>query len=205
MKENSMSNLNDRHGNLILEDEKNIVLDHSYDGILELDNQLPSWWMMSFWGGIFFAIFYFILFQIMDAPSLRDEYEKDLAKLREIQEIEAKNVGNFNVEQYRAFVAGEDAKILGAQVYADNCFACHVEGGGGDIGPNLTDKYWLHVKPQEPESTYRFIVKGFEENGMPAWGEMLSKDEIMAVTDHIISLYGTTPPKAKGPQGEFIE
>lgn len=199
-----MKNSTEVNGNLVLEDEKHILLDHNYDGIMELDNPLPAWWMMTFWGGILFAIFYFIFFQIMDGPNLRDEYEKEMAALEVIQKAEAKNVGNFSLDQYNAWLAIPENKTRGAVVYEENCLACHAEGGGGDIGPNLTDNYWIHVQPRDPESTYMLVVKGFEDNGMPAWGEVLSKEDIMAVTDHIISLHGSTPPKSKEPQGELI-
>ena len=75
---------------------------------------------------------------------------------------------------------------------------------GGDIGPNLTDKYWIHMK-RDPQAIYPFVVQGFEEKGMPAWGEVLSKEDIMAVVSYVVALKGTTPPKSKEPQGEILE
>ena len=199
-----MKESNQPHDNIVLEDEKHVLLDHSYDGIMEFDHPLPQWWLMTFWGGILFAIFYFIFFSIMDGPTLRDEYHKELAKLDAIQELEAQNVANFDPEQYNAWVASDEGQEAGNVVFEENCVACHAAGGGGDIGPNLTDKYWIHIN-REPEALYQFIVKGYEDNGMPAWGEVLSKKEIMAATAHVMALKGTIPPKAKEPQGDIVE
>lgn len=198
MKENKVN------GNTVLEDEKHILLDHNYDGIMELDHPLPQWWLMTFWGGILFAIFYFIFFQIMDGPSLKDEYNKEMAQLAQVQEAEAKNVANFDIEQYNAWTGTEEGRTMGLNVFVENCVACHAERGGGDIGPNLADKYWINVN-REPEALYQFVVQGNEEMGMPAWGEVLSKQEIMASVGYVMELKGTTPPKAKDPQGDIIE
>ncbi len=199
-----MKESNKVNGNTVMEDEKHILLDHNYDGIMELDHPLPQWWLMTFWGGILFAIFYFIFFQIMGGPTLRDEYDKEMVKLTQIQEAEAKNIDNFSMEQYNAWVTTDEGRSAANAVYVENCLACHAEGGGGDIGPNLTDKYWINVH-REPEELYKFVVHGNEEMGMPAWGEVLSKQEIMAAVSYVMDLKGTTPPVAKEPQGEIIE
>jgi len=92
-----MSNHNDNKSEVHLEEgEKHLLLDHNYDGIHELDHPLPTWWQYTFYGGIIFAVLYFILFQIMGAPSLRDEFKKEFAKIQTLQEQFTKKNGAFD-------------------------------------------------------------------------------------------------------------
>jgi cytochrome c oxidase cbb3-type subunit 3 len=191
--------------NVILDDEKHLVLDHDYDGIQELNHPLPSWWTGTWVLSFVFAIPYFMYYVLLDGPGLRDEYKEEMAAVQKIIDAEAANNANFSLESYNSWIAANDGINKGKVVYDDNCMSCHAEGGGGDIGPNLTDKHWINIKGPKAELIYPFIIKGNEEMGMPAWGEMLSKEELMAVTSYVISLYGTTPPVAKEPQGDLIE
>ncbi len=190
--------------NIVLEDEKHLVLDHDYDGIQELDHPLPGWWS-GIWALTFiFSIPYFMYYVLMDGPTLEETYKIEMAEMQKIIDAEAANTANFDIEKYNSYVATDSAKEHGKNVFIENCAACHLEDGGGDIGPNLTDDYWLNIKEFKPEAIYSFVVHGNEDKGMPAWGDILSKEDIMAVTEHVISLHGTTPAKAKDPQGEVL-
>lgn len=189
----------------LLDDEKHLVLDHDYDGIHELNHPLPNWWVGIWVISIIFSVPYFMYFHVAGGDGLRATYEKDLAKIKEIKAEQAKLLGDFKLASYEAWTKNNDALGIGKQVYVENCLTCHAEGGGGDIGPNLTDKYWLNVKDRTPSELYRVVNKGVEENGMPAWGEILSQEDMYAAVAYVISLKGTTPPKAKEPQGENIE
>lgn len=196
--------MSDESKNILLEGEEEILLDHDYDGIQELDYPLPSWWKMTFYGGILFAIPYVLYYGFMGGPSIQDVYEKDLAKLQEAQAEMASNLSSFSVSYFEDWVDQNNGVEMGAEVYEMNCAACHLAQGQGDIGPNLTDAYWIHGDG-ETEFIYNMVVEGYEEKGMPAWGEILSKDEIMAVTAYVNEKIINTNVEGKEPQGEKIE
>ena len=187
----------------VQEDEKHLLLDHSYDGIQELNHPLPSWWQFLFYAVIAYAIAYFIYYQYMGGPSLRDEFKKEYAVIVASQEEFKKKEGLFNPEVYAQFTTPENIK-KGEEVFVNNCVACHLEKGRGDIGPNLTDEYWLWSKGT-PETTYPVVFNGVVDNGMPNWSEVLSKEEIYQVVAYVQTLHLTHQPNGKAPQGNKIE
>lgn len=187
----------------VLPDEKHLLLDHDYDGIQELNHPLPSWWNFFFYVGILFGVGYFIYYSIMGGPSLREEFKKDYAKVVAAQEEFKKIHSAFKVEKYDAVANAEGIK-KGEEVFVNNCLPCHAEGGKGDIGPNLTDEYWLVAKGT-PETIYNVAFNGSEANGMPAWGEVLTTEEIYLAVAYVMSLKNTHVKGGKEPQGEKIE
>jgi cytochrome c oxidase cbb3-type subunit III len=189
---------------IINEEEKNLLLDHDYDGIEEFDYPLPNWWVMTFIGGIVFAIFYTAFYHFLGGPSLADEFEKDMAKINQIREAEAQKTANFDLKQYSAWVSKNNGIQTGSAVYEENCLSCHEANGKGDIGPNLTDKHWINVSKAQPEQIYTFVVNGNEDNGMPAWGDILNKEELYAVVSYVLSLKNTNVAGGKEPQGEVL-
>lgn len=189
----------------VLEDEKALLMDHDYDGIKELNHPLPSWWVWIWAASIVFCIPYTMYYHMAGGPDLGEELKRDMVKINELKAIAAADVSKFDIEHYNTWVKSNDALKIGFEVYEENCLSCHAEGGGGDIGPNLTDAYWLNIDSRTPEALFPFIRDGLEDNGMPAWGEIISKEEMYAAMAYIISLKGTTPPKAKEPQGEKKE
>ncbi|WP_290729968.1 cbb3-type cytochrome c oxidase N-terminal domain-containing protein [Halobacteriovorax sp. JY17] len=189
----------------VLEGERELLLDHNYDGIHELNYPLPSWWMKTWALTIVFSIAYVMFYHFAGGPSSSEELARDMVKINEQKAIAAADVSNFDIAHYNEWKTKNDATKIGNEVYETNCFSCHATGGGGDIGPNLTDGYWIHLKSRTPEELFPFIRDGFEDKGMPAWGEILSKEEIYAAINHIMELKGTTPPKSKEPQGEKVE
>ena len=187
----------------VLEDEKHILLDHNYDGIQELNHPLPSWWTFLFYAGIVFAASYFVYFQFMGGKSLREEFKKEYAIIVANQEEFKKLEGQFNPEIFAKFNTPEGIK-KGLEVYTNNCVACHLDNGRGDIGPNLTDEYWLWAKGT-PETIYPVVFNGVVENGMPNWSEVLSRDEIYQVVAYVQTLHLTHQPQGKAPQGNKVE
>lgn len=187
----------------VQEDEKDILLDHSYDGIQELNHPLPSWWAFLFYAFIIYGIGHFVYFVFLGGPSLRDEFKKEYAVVVAHQEEFKKLEGEFNPETYAEFSTPEQIK-KGAEVFENNCVACHMEKGYGDIGPNLTDNYWLWAKGT-PETVYPIVFNGVVDNGMPNWAEVLSKEEIYQVVAYVQTLHNTNHPKGKAPQGEKVE
>lgn len=190
-----------------IEREKDIELDHSYDGIRELDNHLPPWWKWLFYGSIVWGVIYMILFHVTDTlPLSLEEYNNELAsaeqQIREYQASQPRAVIDENTLTYT-----EDAALIekGKAIFANNnCAGCHRnDGGGNTIGPNLTDPYWLHGG--EVKNIFLTIKNGVVEKGMPAWGKSMSAQDVRDLTFFVISLQGTNPPDAKGPQGELIK
>ncbi|MGZ3788796.1 MAG: cbb3-type cytochrome c oxidase N-terminal domain-containing protein [Bacteriovorax sp.] len=199
-----MSNNNDNKTEVHLEaGEKGLLLDHNYDGIHELDNPLPSWWKLTFYLGIIFAFFYFILYQIMGAPSLRDEFKKDWAEIQTLQEKFNKSHGAFDEVKYQAILKDDGVK-KGEVVFNTNCVPCHKEKGIGDIGPNLTDEYWINSKGT-PETNYPVVFNGVPDKGMPTWSQTLSNDEIYQAVAYVQTLHNTHQPGGKAPQGNKVE
>lgn len=185
------------------ENEKHLLIDHVYDGIQELNHPLPSWWAATFYGGIVIAAIYFTYYQLLGGPSLRDEFNKDYAVIVKQQEEFKAKEGVFNQEQYVKFSTPEAIK-KGEEVFVNNCVACHLEGGKGDIGPNLTDEYWLWAKGT-PDSVFPVVFNGVLENGMPNWSETLSVEEIYQVVAYVQTLHNTKVAGGKAPQGNKVD
>lgn len=184
-------------------DEVHLLLDHNYDGIQELNHPLPNWWNFIFYAAIIFSAGYFVYYQILGGPSLRDEFKASHEKVLAAQAEYKRLNSMFNLETYNAILADDGVK-KGEEVFETNCVACHAEKGKGDIGPNLTDQYWLIAKGT-PETVYDVAFNGSEENGMPAWGELLSKEEIYQAVAYVMTLKNTNQPGGKEPQGEKVE
>lgn len=184
-------------------DEKHLLLDHNYDGIQELNHPLPSWWNFLFYVGILFGIGYGIYYEFLGGKSLRAEFKEDYSKVKAIQDEYKKLNGPFDPNQYAVYATPTERKTA-EQIYVDNCQQCHLEGGRGDIGPNLTDKYWLLAKGT-PQTIYNVVFTGSEENGMPAWGEVLSSEDIYRVVGYVMTFKNTNHPQGKAPQGEPVD
>ncbi|MBY0415212.1 MAG: c-type cytochrome [Bdellovibrionales bacterium] len=187
----------------IEENEKHLLIDHNYDGIQELNHPLPSWWQFTFYGAIIFSTAYFVYYSFMNGPSLRDEFNKDYAVIVAAQADFKKKEGLFNPEIFSSFNTAEGIK-KGEEIFTNNCVACHLEKGKGDIGPNLTDEYWLWAKGT-PETIYPVVFNGVVENGMPNWSEVLSRDEIYQVVAYVQTLHHTHQPGGKDPQGNKVD
>jgi len=185
------------------ENEKDVLLDHNYDGIQEFDFALPKWWLATFWGGIIFAVLYISFYIFMNGPSLSHEYFVDAKKIKRIRSLYMTKLKEFDPTKFNKFSHDENLKLYGKSVFENNCMACHNKNAAGDIGPNLTDNHWIFIEGKTKE-LYQFIITGNPTGGMPAWGQVLPKDDLYAVTAYIESLQGVThtAPPAKAPQGD---
>ncbi len=190
-----------------MEKEKEIELDHNYDGIRELDNHLPPWWTGLFYGTIVFAFVYIIVYHFTDSLPLQEqEYQQEVAQAeaqaRKFQASKPQAVIDENALVYTA-----DAASIGKGKVVftnNNCGSCHRNDGGGNaIGPNLTDDYWIHGG--DVKQVFLTIKNGVVEKGMPAWGKSMSPQDVKDVTFYVMSLLGTNPADAKGPQGELYK
>lgn len=170
------------------------LLDHDYDGIQEYDNPLPNWWLTTFFGTIIFAFIYYLHYTFGGGPTLTQELEtamKDMPKATE----KVWDEGDLQSKMTPEAVA------KGKAVFAAKCAACHGPEGQGVIGPNLTDKFWIHGKGHRSD-IIQTITKGVTEKGMPSWSGMISDDEIMQVAGFVYFLRNTHPANPKAPQGE---
>jgi cytochrome c oxidase cbb3-type subunit 3 len=198
-----MSNKNEETQLHVEADEKHLLLGHNYDGIQELNHPLPSWWNFLFWALIAVSGVYYVYYEFMSGPTLREEFNVDYAKIQATQEEFRKQNLAFKNDMYAAVVANGGVK-KGEEVFINNCLPCHAENGRGDIGPNLTDKYWLVAK-STPETIYNIVFNGSEANGMPPWNEVLTAEEIYLSVAFVTSLKNTHQKNGKAAQGELIE
>ena len=187
-----------------IEEEREIILDHNYDGIKELDNSLPPWWVYMFYITIVFAVVYLIRFEVMGGDTPEMEYEKAVAQARmEVNKYKANSPDVFNIDDLKLLTDASDLK-RGKAVFNLNCASCHLADGGGSIGPNLTDEYW--ILGGGIKNVFNTVYNGGRNGkGMIAWNKTLKAEDIAKVSSYVISLQVTTPAKAKAPQGEKWE
>jgi len=187
-----------------VEEEHTILMDHEYDGIRELDNNLPPWWVYMFYVCIVFAISYLVYFHMMGGASQKDEYvqavEKHNDMKREFAAAHPKLIDESNVSILDDAVSINSGKTA----FEKNCQTCHAKDGIGSAGPNLTDEFWLYGG--SAESIFATIKYGKIEKGMPNWAGKISSSEMQQVMSYIKHLKYVAPPIGKDPQGEkFVE
>lgn len=185
-----------------VEQEADIDLGHDYDGIRELDNRLPPWWLYGFYFTIIIGMVYLWRFHVShEGPSSIEEYNHSVADANaEIKEYLAKK-GEAVDENTVVVSTAPDDITAGREIFVKSCVACHKETGAGDVGPNLTDDYWLHGG--DIKSVFKTIRYGI--NAMPQWQNSYSNKQIAQVSSYVKSLHGTNPPNAKAAQGELYK
>ncbi|MDX2302927.1 MAG: cbb3-type cytochrome c oxidase N-terminal domain-containing protein [Microscillaceae bacterium] len=185
-----------------LEQEKNILLDHNYDGIKELDNHLPPWWVYLFYGTIAFAVIYLFTYHIVGiVPTPQQEYQAAV-ETASMEIAEYKKLMSANIDETNVTFLKDDKNALatGAKSFEANCAACHGKNLEGGTGPNLTDEYWLHGG--DVKDVFKTIKYGIPAKGMIAWEKKLKPDEIQNISSFILTKQGSKPANAKEPQGE---
>lgn len=182
-------------------EERDLELDHNYDGIKELDNTLPPWWLYSFYASIIFAAGYLVYYEVLDGDNQVTELEKELAAAKIAVEEYKKNAPDL-VDAASVTLMTEAADLeKGSALYQTNCMACHASDGGGGIGPNLTDEHW--ILGGGVKNIFETISEGGRAGkGMVAWKSTLKPTEIQQVASYIISLQGSTPANPKDPEGD---
>jgi cytochrome c oxidase cbb3-type subunit 3 len=184
------------------------ILNGSYDGITEYDNDLPQWWVWLFYITIIFSGFYIGWYHYY--PGKNNEIKlaegmKQIESMKIASNAATTSVGSMRLDEAGLFKLVSDSKALevGKNVYVAKCAMCHANAGEGLIGPNLTDDYWIHGAKLEQIRTV--IENGVLEKGMLAWKGQISATEIDSVVAYIRSLHGTNPANAKAPQGELVK
>jgi len=187
-----------------IEKEEEILLDHNYDGIKELDNDLPAWWLYGFYISIIFAFVYMGYYHIFDGETQREEYLAEVAEAKEeIEAYKAANPDLIDASSVELLTEASDLKA-GEEIFMTSCMACHRADGGGAIGPNLTDEHW--ILGGGISNVFQTVSEGGRDGkGMVAWKSELSAQEIAQVSSYVISLEGTNPTDPKAPEGEIWE
>ncbi|MFT4534489.1 MAG: cytochrome c oxidase cbb3-type subunit 3 [Saprospiraceae bacterium] len=187
-----------------MDKEADIILDHDYDGIRELDNSLPPWWLYGFYLSIVIGIGYVYVYHFSDLGySQQEEYEIAIQKGEDQKDAFAARQTNSIDEKNLVVITDADALAVGQKIYIASCAACHGPDGQGTVGPNLTDDYWIHGG--HVKDVYATIKNGVPEKGMIAWKSQLQPTTIVKVASYIKSLKGTNPPNPKAIQGVLYE
>jgi cytochrome c oxidase cbb3-type subunit 3 len=189
-------------GSKSVEEEGAITLDHNYDGIRELDNSLPPWWLYGFYISIIFAAVYLLRYHVFNGANQFDELETELAEAK--LAIEAYKKTAKDLVDVNTVTLLTDAADLskGKSIFETNCVACHMADGGGGIGPNLADAYW--ILGGDVKSVFHTISEGGRSGkGMIAWKQQLKPLEIAQVASYVLSFQGTTPASPKDPEGDL--
>lgn len=190
-------------GSKPIEAEGEIILDHNYDGIRELDNKLPPWWVYMFYGTIIFAIVYLVRFEIYNDYDQNMEYEQEVAAAQlEIEEYKKTAKGLVDASTVELLTEASDINA-GKTIFETTCVACHMADGGGSIGPNLTDDYW--ILGGGIKNVFNTVSEGGRDGkGMVAWKQILKPVEMAQVSSYIlVEIYGKTPANPKAAEGEI--
>ncbi len=183
--------------------EEDVMLDHDYDGIKELDNVLPPWWLIGFYITIVISIFYYIMILGFGKYNQLDEFNAEMAAAKE--EVEAYKAANPQLFDTSNIVAYTDAENLaiGKELFTSKtCTVCHLDDLGGSIGPNLTDNKW--ISGGDIKNVFNTITKGGRPGkGMIAWESTLSKEERIQLASYIISMQGVAPANPKAAEGDI--
>jgi len=184
-----------------INEESDVLLDHDYDGIKELDNALPPWWKYGFYITIVVGVFYLLKFEVWKTG--QDQYQEYTTEMTEAKAATEAYLAEMkeNVDEKTVVMLDAAGVSAGKELFAKTCVACHMSNGEGGVGPNLTDDYWIHGG--SIYDVFKTIKYGYPDKGMQAWSSTYSPVQIQQIASYIKSLRGTNPPNAKAPQGDL--
>lgn len=183
-----------------IEKEADVLLDHDYDGIKELDNALPPWWKYGFYITIVIGFIYMYNYHVSGSgKNPEQEYAMEMAEGKKQEEAYMAKTKDL-VDETNITLSDASGIAAGKALYTQSCVACHAADGGGGIGPNLTDNNWIHGGSLN--NIYQTIKNGYPEKGMQAWQSMYSPVQMKNLTSFVKSLTGTKPANPKAPQGD---
>ena len=187
---------------IAVEKESDILLDHDYDGIKELDNSLPPWWKYGFYITITIGIIYLLNFHVFGyGKNPTQEYLEEIEQSK-IDAIAYASKNADNVDESNIQMPLKSGLDEGKEIFTTICWTCHGKLGEGATGPNLTDAYWIHKGSLN--DIYASIKHGYPEKGMQSWEKNYSPKQINNLAGYIITLNGTKPPNPKDPQGDLF-
>lgn len=183
------------------ENKDQLKKDHNYDGIEEYDNNLPKWWLATFYLTLIFGFIYWSRFYVFHPDSYQG------AEYQAAYEAHQKKIASQeqNLDDIDFTALKNDPKVVsqGKETFGTYCAACHGANGEGGIGPNLADQYWIHGF--EPTTMVKIVVNGVSEKGMTPWKGILSPTQINEVVAYVLTLEGTDPENAKAAEGDIIK
>lgn len=197
-KENTNQHHNEDYEYDTLTNEK-LIKDHDYDGIRELDNDLPPWWKWLFYLTIVFAVVYSIRLFVFRSDDLIQyrEYANEMENVENAKPAASEGAAAFEV----VVLEDEASLASGKETWDKICAVCHLVDGGGLVGPNMTDNYWIHGNTVE--DLYKIVETGVIEKGMIPYKDQLSEQKRLEVVSFIlVELHGSTPATPKAPQGK---
>lgn len=159
--------------------EEELLLDHQYDGIQEFDNPMPRWWVWIFWGTFWFSCAYLFHYWLGNGVSVADDYGEEVKEVAAAQAKEAL-AQEVSEETLKTMLADPGSLERGRATFIGKCAACHLEQGQGSIGPNLTDKHWIHGTGTLMD-IHQVVSEGVAAKGMPAWNRQLTPQELREV------------------------
>lgn len=174
---------------------------HEYDGIVEHDNKLPLWWQLTLYAAATFALCYWMARRLDAVWSPRQNYQAEVAAQHAADAERARARGSID-DAMLATLAKDPATVAkGKEIFVSTCAPCHRADAGGNIGPNLTDAYWIHGG--KPAEIFKTVTDGVPAKGMPTWGPVLGDDRVEEVVAYVLSIRDTNVPGGKAPQGEL--
>ncbi len=174
---------------------------HVYDGIVEHDNRLPLWWQLTLYGAVVFALVYWFGRRLHAIASADESFAQEVAAERAVEAERARARGTVDDDVLSTFSRDPATVSKGKAAFVSTCAPCHRADGGGNIGPNLTDAYWIHGG--KPTDVYKIVTEGVPTKGMPTWGPQLGQDRVESIVAFVLSLRDTNVPGGKAPQGEL--
>jgi cytochrome c oxidase cbb3-type subunit III len=184
-----------------IEREKEIMFEHDFDGIRELDSKIPPWFSWLFILTIIFAVYYMLHYHVFGTGQLMHEEYAEEVRYASLEREALMKSGAFVNEETVEFLSDAASLSAGKAIYDANCIACHAADGGGIVGPNLTDEYW--IRGGGIKNIFKVIKYGVVEKGMIAWQTQLNPNQMQEVSSYVLSLHGTTPASPKAPEGEI--
>ncbi|MFD2552943.1 MULTISPECIES: cbb3-type cytochrome c oxidase N-terminal domain-containing protein [Sphingobacterium] len=185
-----------------IDEEKDMVIDHEYDGIQELNNPIPTWFNVLFYSTVVFGFAYLLVYHVFGWGLNQDqEYAQELAvaeKAKQEYLAQAANLIDEGSVQFDPAMAP-----AGKAIFTANCVACHGAAGEGGIGPNLADRFWIHGG--EIKDVFKTVKYGVPEKGMVPWEQTLTPGQIAEVSSYILTLRDTNPANAKAPEGVEVK
>lgn len=184
-----------------MEEEGELMMDHDYDGIKELDNVLPPWWVYLFYACIAFAFIYMVKFHIMGYDDQTAEFEKEMAEAKIAVEEYKKTAPDLMDKEKVTLLTDAASLAAGKAIFETNCIACHRNDGGGGIGPNLTDDHW--ILGGGIKNVFNTVMEGGRDGkGMVSWKAIIKPSDIQKVASYVLSLQGSNPKDGKAPEGD---
>lgn len=177
------------------------VTHHVYDDIVEHDNKLPLWWQLTLYGTVLFGLVYWFGRRYDAIQSPVQAYQSDVAAQRAADAERARARGTVDDAMLSTLAKDPRTLATGKEVFTTTCAPCHKPDAGGNIGPNLTDAYWIHGS--KPTDIYKTVSEGVPAKGMPTWTPVLGEDRVEAAVAYVISIENTNVPGGKAPQGEL--